>query len=173
MRKNGSSAVLAIVLAAAASPAAWAQPSGFAIIGYVFPRERELQPSEIDAAKLTHVNYAFANLKNGLLVEGFAKDAFNLRVLTGLRQANPDLRILVSVGGWTWSKGFSDMALTAEGRRRFCESAVAYVRRHDLDGVDVDWEYPGLPGDGDDSGRHLRRGGAADAADRRERRGGR
>jgi chitinase len=147
MRKNGSSAVLAIVLAAAASPAAWAQPSGFAIIGYVFPRERELQPSEIDAAKLTHVNYAFANLKNGLLVEGFAKDAFNLRVLTGLRQANPDLRILVSVGGWTWSKGFSDMALTAEGRRRFCESAVAYVRRHDLDGVDVDWEYPGLPGD--------------------------
>jgi chitinase len=68
-------------------------------------------------------------------------------VLTGLRARNPELRVLVSVGGWTWSKGFSDAALTAESRLRFCESAVAYVKRHDLDGLDVDWEYPGLPGD--------------------------
>ena len=54
----------------------------------------------------------------------------------------------MSVGGWTWSKGFSDVALTAASRKVFVESAVAFVHRHDLDGFDVDWEYPGMVGDG-------------------------
>ena len=139
-------ALALLALAAAGQPAAAPQPRAV-VIGYVFAQERLLAPDEVDAAKLTHVNYAFANVKDGLVVEGFARDAENLRVLTGLRARNPQLKVLVSVGGWTWSKGFSDAALTAESRRRFCESAVAYVKRHDLDGLDVDWEYPGLPGD--------------------------
>jgi chitinase len=139
-------AVIALLLAAAAAqPADSTGPK--AVIGYVFAQERLLAPDEVDAAKLTHINYAFANIQDGRMVEGFARDAENLRVLTGLRARNPRLKVLVSVGGWTWSKGFSDAALTAESRRVFCESAVAYVRRHDLDGLDVDWEYPGLRGD--------------------------
>jgi len=141
------SAIAVLLAAAAVSPPAEGSAPKAAIIGYVFPQERLLAPDEVDAAKLTHINYAFANVKDGRLVEGFAHDAENLRVLTGLRARNPELRVLVSVGGWTWSKGFSDAALTAESRRRFCESAVAYLKRHDLDGLDVDWEYPGLPGD--------------------------
>ena len=141
--------LVALLLATGAPPQEpAAPPPPTAIIGYVFPQERLLAPAEIDAAKLTHVNYAFANVRDGRLAPGFAREAENLRVLTGLRAAHPQLRILVSVGGWTWSKGFSDLALTAEGRLGFCESAIAYLRRHDLDGIDVDWEYPGLPGDG-------------------------
>lgn len=122
------------------------------IIGYVFPRERVIDPAEIDASKLTHVNYAFANVANGVVVEGSAKDAENLKVLTGLRAASPAFKVLVSVGGWTWSGGFSEAAATPESRARFVASAVAFVRRHDLDGFDVDWEYPGLPGDGNPHG---------------------
>src|SRR5262249_59690421 len=48
----------------------------------------------------------------------------------------------------TWSGGFSDAALTKETRQKFVASAVDFVRRYDLDGFDVDWEYPGLPGYG-------------------------
>jgi chitinase len=118
------------------------------IIGYVFAKDDVLDPARISANKLTHVNYAFANIRDGEVVEGFAHDSENFKVLTGLRREHPHLKILVSVGGWTWSGGFSDAALTPESRRRFVESAVAFVRRHDLDGFDVDWEYPGLPGDG-------------------------
>jgi chitinase len=118
------------------------------IIGYVFARDDVLDPARIAADKLTHVNYAFANIRDGEVVEGFAHDAENFAVLTRLRRDHPHLKILVSVGGWTWSGGFSDAALTPGSRRRFVESAVAFVRRHDLDGFDVDWEYPGLPGDG-------------------------
>jgi len=117
------------------------------VIGYLFPQERLLDPAAIAAEKLTHINYAFANIRDGEVVEGFARDADNFKVLAAVRRSHPHLKVLVSVGGWTWSKGFSDAVLTPERRQRFVESAVAFVRRHDLDGFDVDWEYPGLPGD--------------------------
>lgn len=118
------------------------------IIGYVFSPDEKLDPNSIAAEKLTHINYAFSNIVDGKLVEGFEHDAENYRVLQELKQRNPDLKILTSVGGWTWSGGFSDMALTAESRQRFIDSALNFVRRHQLDGVDIDWEYPGLPGAG-------------------------
>jgi GH18 family chitinase len=125
-----------------------ALPGGAAVIGYVFAQDKVIDPASIAADGLTHINYAFANIKDGLVVEGFAHDAENYKVLTGLRRKNADLKVLVSVGGWTWSGGFSDAALTPESRARFVASAVAFVKRHDLDGFDVDWEYPGLKGYG-------------------------
>ena len=138
-------ALLAGFVARADLETAGARP---AVIGYLFPQDRLLDPAQIAADKLTHINYAFANLRDGQVVEGFARDAENFAVLAAVRRAHPHLKVLVSVGGWTWSKGFSDAVLTRESRRRFVESAVTFVRRHDLDGFDVDWEYPGLPGDG-------------------------
>src|SRR5689334_9526135 len=103
---------------------------GLVIIAYLFPQERVLDPAEIAADKLTHINYAFANIKDGKVVEGFSRDAENFKVLAGVRKRHPHLRILVSVGGWTWSGGFSDAALTPESRRVFVASALDFVRRH-------------------------------------------
>jgi chitinase len=132
-----------------------------AVIGYLFARGAVVDPSKIAAAQLTHLNYAFANIRNGQVVEGSPHDAENLKTLTALRRAHPQLKILVSVGGWTWSGGFSGAASTAESRKRFVASAVSFVRRHDLDGLDVDWEYPGLPGFGNphtpEDGQHFTR----------------
>ena len=118
------------------------------IIGYVFVKNALVDPAQIAADRLTHINYAFANIRDGQVVEGFDHDAENLAALTGLRREHPQLHVLISVGGWTWSGGFSDAALTPESRARLVASAVDVVRRHDLDGVDVDWEYPGQPGIG-------------------------
>jgi len=136
------------MLAVAAGTVGPAKAPEPAIIAYVFPQEKLIDPATIAADRLTHINYAFADIKDGVVVEGFANDALNFKVLTGRRRQHPQLKIMVSVGGWTWSGGFSDAALTPESRRRFVASAVAFVRRHDLDGFDVDWEYPGLPGFG-------------------------
>jgi GH18 family chitinase len=136
--------ILVAAGSAGADPTDAARP---AVIAYVFPRDRVLDPTEIRAEKLTHVNFAFASVAGGRVVEGGPHDAENLKVLTGLRRDHPHLRILISVGGWSGSKGFSDAALTAKSRRVFVASAIDFVRRHDLDGFDVDWEYPGLPGD--------------------------
>jgi GH18 family chitinase len=138
--------LLAVAAGTHAEPSARA--GGPVIIAYLFPKDEVVDPAAIAADELTHINYAFANIADGRVVEGFKNDAENFRVLAALRRRHPHLKILVSVGGWTWSGGFSDAALTPESRRRFVQSAVEFVRRHDLDGFDVDWEYPGLPGYG-------------------------
>jgi len=118
------------------------------IIGYVFPKDAIINPADVAAEKLTRINYAFANLRNGQVVEGFAHDAENFVVLNGLKARNPNLKILVSVGGWTWSGAFSDASLTKASRQVFIDSAVAFVAKYKLDGLDIDWEYPGLIGNG-------------------------
>ena len=56
------------------------------------------------------------------------------------------MTVLVSVGGWLWSGRFSDMAVTVQSRAIFISSVVDYVTLHQLDGLDIDWEFPGMPG---------------------------
>lgn len=124
-----------------------AQTNQKAIIAYIFVKDRVLSPSEVSAGKLTRINYAFANLQHGEVVEGFAHDAENFAVLNSLKKSNPSLTVVVSVGGWTWSGNFSDMALTKQSRGLFIESAAKFVEKYNLDGLDIDWEYPGMAGD--------------------------
>src|SRR5215469_7102926 len=80
-----------------------AQPPDKVIIGYIYSPNRPLVPGDVAAEKLTHINYAFANIKDGLMVEGYAGDPENYRTLNSLKERNPKLKILVSVGGWAWS----------------------------------------------------------------------
>lgn len=111
--------------------AAWSSYSGFT-------------PDRIDATKLTHINYAFANIGTDLKITmGYPdKDPNNFKLLQALKQINPNLRTLISVGGWTWSGKFSDAALTDASRSVFADSCVAFMKQHGFDGVDLDWEYP-------------------------------
>jgi len=105
------------------------------IAAYVFPQNNPIQPGEIAAQKLTRINYAFANLQGGKIVNGFppAEDK-NLAALVALKQVNPSLTVLASVGGWAWSGNFSDMVITKESRSLFIASVVEYVNRYHLDG---------------------------------------
>jgi chitinase len=118
------------------------------VVGYVFPQNQVLQPGAIAAQKLTRINYAFANIKNGRMVEGFPTDAANFAAFNALKQQNPKLTILISVGGWLWSGNFSDAVLTEQSRKTFIDSAIAFIERYKLDGLDIDWEYPGQVGAG-------------------------
>lgn len=130
------------------SPAILAQASEPqpVVVAYVFAKDSLIQPGEIAAQKVTRINYAFANLQDGRITTGYANDDKNLAALVALKQQNPSLTVLVSAGGWLWSGGFSDIALTKESRAVFIESVANFVTRHQLDGLDIDWEYPGLPG---------------------------
>ncbi|MCK7597499.1 glycosyl hydrolase family 18 protein [Microbulbifer sp. CAU 1566] len=67
-------------------------------------------------------------------------------VLYQLRQENPQLKLDLSVGGWTLSEGFPWMAHDPERRKVFVDSVVHFLERFDFDGVDIDWEYPGSDG---------------------------
>jgi len=139
---------VALLALTAALAVGRAQTPGKAIVGYIFPQGATLQPGQIHAEELTRINYAFANIENGRVVPGFPSDRANLTFLHSLKRQNQKLTILVSVGGWLWSTHFSDVALTAQSRAVFIQSALEFLKTNDLDGIDIDWEYPGLPGAG-------------------------
>ena len=111
--------------------AAWAAYSGFT-------------PDKIDASKLTHINYAFANIGTDLKIAlGYPDiDAANFAKLNALKQTYPNLKTLIAVGGWSWSEKFSDLALTDASRTAFADSCVDFIVKYGFDGVDIDWEYP-------------------------------
>lgn len=139
---------LLLVLWCVPALAASAPSNRYVICAYVFPQGEPLQSGQIDPHAVTRINYAFAAIAAGRMVLGSANAAHDLEYLTGLRRQNPSLQVLLSVGGWLGSGGFSDAALTAQSRAAFVRSGIDLVRRYDLDGIDVDWEYPGQSGAG-------------------------
>src|SRR5688572_8846559 len=112
------------------------------IVGYYFaPTVRSGFPVDsIDAARLTHINYAFANIDaQGRAVLGYPcldvgqctgeqnpnpTPGGNFAALRRLKQRHPQLRTLISIGGWDWSGRFSDVAATPESRRRIIQSSL-------------------------------------------------
>src|SRR3569832_2174241 len=107
------------------------------VVGYV-ASWTALPP--IHAPKLTHLNVAFAHNDKDHRV--FMESTAAIAGLTALKKTNPRLKILLSMGGWQ-ADGFSDAALTDASRQTFADSAVKRLRELSLDGIDIDWEYPG------------------------------
>jgi chitinase len=125
----------------------------YRIVGYV-SGYRNYDFTDIDATKLTHINYAFANIIDGKVmfgsdrIDGTERSSDDIRKLVALKKVNPDLKVLISVGGWGWSGNFSDVALTDSSRNRFACSAAGFIVTNSLDGLDIDWEYPNQIGAG-------------------------
>ncbi|MND97274.1 Chitinase A1 precursor [compost metagenome] len=65
----------------------------------------------------------------------------DLKLLPVLRKQNPELKVLLSVGGWG-ARGFSGAAATPESRTVFIRSVLDVIKQYQLDGIDLDWEYP-------------------------------
>ncbi|MEA1896033.1 MAG: glycoside hydrolase family 18 protein [Bacteroidota bacterium] len=123
-------------------------PYGKIIVAYVYGWEDNWGENFEKANQITHINYAFANIKDGRVIEGSDTDTETIEKLNTLKQVNKELKILISVGGWSWSKNFSDAVLTDGSREVFANSAIAFMQKHKIDGIDLDWEYPGQIGDG-------------------------
>lgn len=153
-----------------AAALAISQAAAVEVVGYYPGWKHESYPvSAVDASKLTMVLYAFVDLcwdgkhgnadpsindvapcqqpLNGALAwRDEAEDGANLRALVALKQRNPQFKVVISVGGWNWSNRFSNLAASAPARANFIVSTLAAMRRYGLDGVDLDWEYPGEAG---------------------------
>ncbi|MEQ9376406.1 MAG: glycoside hydrolase family 18 protein [Imperialibacter sp.] len=118
------------------------------IIGYVPGFRGLLDEKAIDANKLTIINYAFVDVKDSLAwLTNLETDSTNFRKLNYLKKDNPALKIVISIGGWSWSENFSDAVLTPSSREKFAKSGTKIVADYNLDGIDIDWEYPGLKGE--------------------------
>ncbi|TAA39201.1 glycoside hydrolase family 18 protein [Pseudoxanthomonas winnipegensis] len=145
---SGLSAVLAclLTLTGCASAPSPAQPTfprkPLTLVGYVTAGEPVRASA---AAKLDVANFAFAAPDAAHRVSlGTTQNAAALSALVRLRQqAAPGLRVVLSIGGWG-AGHFSEAAATPQARAIFVDSAMALLRQYDLDGLDIDWEYPTL-----------------------------
>lgn len=136
----------------------YAQPC-HEVVGYFaswkwYDRNKLVNPETIDYSKYTILNYAFFKPEaDGTISYG---DSWADQNLLGkpykyndsntlIHQAHlHGVKVLVSIGGWTWSKPFPVIAADPELRYRFAQECARLIREHDLDGIDIDWEYPGF-----------------------------
>lgn len=147
------------------------------VIGYYADWTAGRYPlADIPAAKLTHVNYAFAKIgpdhrltwntsaANQQVYPGDCSEAgcphglFNQ--ITLLKKRYPHLRFLLSVGGWTDSGPFYETAASEATRDTFAQSCAEFLKTYpQFDGIDIDWEHPvqgGLqPGDPRDARNYV------------------
>lgn len=116
------------------------------VVGYYtsWARSSGFTPDKINTSKLTHINYAFADISSGLklVMDDPITDTANLEGLRNLKKRNSSLKIIISVGGWDNSARFSDAAATQSSRETFAQSCLDFLLKYGLDGVDLDWEYP-------------------------------
>lgn len=122
---------------------------------------RDHFPADLPVDRLTHILYAFCDLDDstGLIKmddDWAATGATAKRGLTGcgdgvfgelynLKKQNRHLKILISIGGWTYSGKMKKVINDDSKRAKMVKSLVALVRLHSLDGIDVDWEYAENP----------------------------
>jgi len=147
--KQARSSILLIITAFCLTLCAFrvsAQPRKV-VIGYVGGFRGLAKTGLIQPKKLTIINYAFVDIKNNRAwLHREATDTINFRSLNLLKKQNPALKIVISIGGWTWSGRFSDAVLSDTSRQGFAASAIGMVKKFDMDGIDIDWEYPSRPG---------------------------
>ncbi len=125
------------------------------VVGYFYGLNPQNHVTDIAADKLTTIVYAFVDVSpNGECVSADpSADQTDFPQLRQLKQQYPQLKLLISIGGYSRSKYFSDAAATAEARRTFAQSCVQFMQANGFDGLDIDWE---LPVSGGMAGNHHR-----------------
>lgn len=113
-------------------------PRPFRMVGYVMDWETAVERIPYD--KLTHINYAFLLPQADGSVVNVAHPDQLQTIVTAAHQQN--VKVLISVGGWGYDAAFEQLAATPESQARFVTSVLAFVAEYQLDGVDIDWEYP-------------------------------
>lgn len=119
------------------------------IIGYfpewgVYDAHNNFTPDKINMSNLTHVNYGFAVIKNGIVEMHDAEKAPQLIPELVGRTSTQGRRLMISFGGWDNSQegAFEAATATSAGTEKLAQSMVDYMLKWHFDGIDVDWEYP-------------------------------
>ncbi|EGO02200.1 glycoside hydrolase family 18 protein [Serpula lacrymans var. lacrymans S7.3] len=107
-----------------------------------------MSPEQVDYSKFDVVDFAFAlpNANYGLDWDTTGAPGLLARVVKAAHAAGKKAKL--SIGGWTGSGHFSTAVSTAANRQIFVNNILQTYKQYDLDGIDIDWEYPGQQGEG-------------------------
>jgi chitinase len=114
---------------------------------YVAPSEN-YQPEALPLEKLTHIIYSFTEVIDNEMKFKHKGHSERLHKLVAQKKQHPHLKVMIACGGWGGSGGFSDMAAHPDTLDKFIKSSIQFVMDFQLDGIDIDWEYPGMRGAG-------------------------
>jgi chitinase len=121
---------------------------GVSVMAYYFPRWGNFDPESLPLQKLTHIIFSFTEVIGNEMKFKNDSSGLLLKKLVEMKKTNPHLKVMIACGGWGGSGGFSEMSRTPETRKKFVESVVSFIKEYKLDGLDIDWEYPGMKGIG-------------------------
>jgi chitinase len=99
-----------------------------------------------DANQMTHIIFCFGRLNGNRFGIRGARDTAVIQKMVSLKSKNPNLKVLISLGGWGGCKPCSDVFATKVGRKEFTQSIKEIYDFFKVDGLDLDWEYPGISG---------------------------
>ena len=122
--------------------------SGIKVMAYYFPNWQNFRLENLPYDKLTHIIFSFTEVIGNEMKFRDDSSGIMLEMLVRQKKQHPNLKVMVACGGWAGSGGFSEMARSVETRTKFVESVSAFIKKYDLDGLDIDWEYPGMEGAG-------------------------
>jgi chitinase len=103
--------------------------SGVKVLAYYYPHG-SFDPGKLPLNKLTHIIYSFTEVIGNEMKFKDDSSGIKLKMLVAQRIKHPHLKIMIACGGWGGSGGFSEMARSAENRKKFIESAVRFIRRY-------------------------------------------
>jgi chitinase len=113
----------------------------FSVIAYYSGNAVEIDRYNIES--VTHIIYSFSLLKNNRLHVSPATGSI-LRKLVSLKKKNPGLKVALAFGGWGGCAPCSNTFAVAANRAAFAQSVLAVLQQYQLDGIDIDWEYPAI-----------------------------
>ena len=119
-------------------------PDGYKIIAYYTGNGETIKQYPVE--KLTHIIYSFLKLQNDTLTFQNEEQRRSLQQLVQLKNNYPQLKIMVSIGGWGGCAPCSDLFSSAAHRSTFAKTTVALFKQYNIDGIDLDWEYPAIEG---------------------------
>jgi chitinase len=103
-------------------------------------------PDSFAIEKLTHIIFSFGHLKGNEFSIDDARDSAMIQKLVSFKARNPGLKVMLSLGGWGGCATCSDVFATKKGRKEFARSVKLVNDYFQTDGLDLDWEYPVVPG---------------------------
>lgn len=119
-------------------------PTEFRVVGYY--SGTTIPVDSFETEKLTHLIFCFGNLRENRLCINSAADSSTIKRMVELKNKHPELKVMLSLGGWGGCSTCSDVFSSGKARMEFAQSVREVSAFFQTDGIDLDWEYPAIKG---------------------------